>query len=748
MQQAPSLRIQELMSGALRHHQAGRLADAEQLYRQVLQLNPQQADALHFLGVLNHQVGRNDLAVELIGKAIAQNDRMPAFHNNLGNALKAQGQLDAAVSSYRRALTLKPDYPEAHYNLGITLQAQGQLEAAANSYRRTLALKPNHAEAHNNLGNALRAQGLLEEAAIAYRHALASKPSHVEAHTNLGNLFKARGQLEQALASYQQALALQPDLAEAHNNVGLVLLEQNELEKAVAAFGHALRCKPDYAEAHYNLGNALQQQGKADEAEGAYTRALALKPDYAEARLGLAIATIPVFVDTESESQDVGAKFTRSLDELAAWDCAHPGLLGRSVGTTQPFFLAYRPADATSSLVRYGNLVCAAAATHWLPDGHGDSQVRDRIRMVVVSGQVRRQHPVWDVVLRGLLAHLDRRRFEVLLYHTGPVVDDETEWAKAHVDRFVQGPLPTQGWLAEFSRDQPDVVFYPEVGMDPATCALAALRLAPLQIAGWGHPITTGLPTLDLFVSGELLEGQGAEQHYRERLIRLPGTGVCTELAALPAQSWQGPVANTDVVRFTLCHQPIKFDPADDLLLTRIAKAVGPCEFWLAAPNKLAWTGARLHGRLAAAFRAAGLDPDTHLRVLPWLPRNQFAGFLDAVDIYLDCPGFSGYTTAWQAVHRGIPIISLEGTFLRQRLAAGLLRQIGITDGIASSHDHYVEIAVSWAQECRRAGRLAQRRELIRQAAPKADGNLSSVTAFENAILEHLPRMAGASSLA
>src|SRR5262249_49853371 len=143
---------------------------------------------------------------------------------------------------------------------------------------------------------------------------------------------------------------------------------------------------------------------------------------------------------------------------------------------------------------------------------------RDRIRIAVVSGQVRR-HPVWEMILRGFIANLDRRRFEVMLYHTGSVTDDETSWAREQVAHFVQGPRSVRYWLAELRREQPDVIFYPEVGMDPATCALAALRLAPLQLAGWGHPVTTGLPSIDGFVSGELLEGPLADAHYREKLI-------------------------------------------------------------------------------------------------------------------------------------------------------------------------------------------------------------------------------------
>jgi predicted O-linked N-acetylglucosamine transferase (SPINDLY family) len=295
-----------------------------------------------------------------------------------------------------------------------------------------------------------------------------------------------------------------------------------------------------------------------------------------------------------------------------------------------------------------------------------------------------------------------------------------------------------RAWLDEAAQDRPDVMFYPELGMDPATCALAALRLAPLQVAGWGHPVTTGLPSIDLFMSGELLEGTGAERHYREKLIRLPGTGVCTDSAPVQSRPWDGPARQGNCVRFALCQQPIKFDPADDVLLTRVAKAVGPSEFWLAAPRKLNWATAKLRNRLAAAFSAEGLDPDAYLRVMPWLPHDQFADFLDDMDVFLDCPAFSGYTTAWQAIHRGIPIVTLEGEFLRQRLAAGLLRQIGLTDGIAATAGEYVQLAVLSAQESQDSGQRAMRRESIRQAAPQADGNRAAVSAFEQALLEAL----------
>jgi tetratricopeptide (TPR) repeat protein len=220
----------ELLGAGLKHQQEGRFADAEACYRQVLGLEPDQADALHLLGVLAHQVGRQDLAVELIGRAIKRDGQNPIYFSNLGVVLKDQGKLDEAMTAYRQAIRLKPDYAEAHSNLGYALWDQGKLEEAVVVCRQAIRCNPELAEAHSNLGIALKGQGKLDEAVVACRQAIRIKPDFADAYSNLGIVLKDQGKLQEAIAACRQAIRFRPDFADAHWNESLLSLLTGDFE--------------------------------------------------------------------------------------------------------------------------------------------------------------------------------------------------------------------------------------------------------------------------------------------------------------------------------------------------------------------------------------------------------------------------------------------------------------------------------------------------------------------------------------
>jgi tetratricopeptide (TPR) repeat protein len=223
--------IVALFAEAVRHHQSGRLARAEAIYRQILAIDGNHVDSLHFLGLIARQIGRNDVAINLIERAIALDGANPEFHNNIGGAYHILGELDKAISHYRRALALNPDFVEAHLNLGKALYVQGELNEAIRQYRRVISIRTDHAEAYNNLASALYECGKYDEAIVHYHRALALEPDNAEVFHNLGLVVRAQGHLDEAVAHYRQAVALQPDLALAHTNIAQALLLSGRFEE-------------------------------------------------------------------------------------------------------------------------------------------------------------------------------------------------------------------------------------------------------------------------------------------------------------------------------------------------------------------------------------------------------------------------------------------------------------------------------------------------------------------------------------
>jgi tetratricopeptide (TPR) repeat protein len=314
--------IADVLALALRCHQAGDLRQAEHYYRQILQADPGHADALHLLGMIAYQEGRPADALDLIRRALAVNPAHPLYHCNAGLAYQALGRLDAAEAAYRQALALKPDHVAALNNLGAVHKAQGKWAEAEACLRQALHLQPGHVGAHYNLADVIRSQGRYEEAAAGYRHTLQLNPGHVYAHFGLGEALRRLGRFAEAEACYREvvrlqpqfalghnslgtalwqqgrfaeaadcyraALRLDPHLVEAPNNLGCALKDLGRLDEAAACFRQALQMNPGFPPAHRNLGNALKTQGRLDEALSCYDKSLQLDPNYPEGHVGRA----------------------------------------------------------------------------------------------------------------------------------------------------------------------------------------------------------------------------------------------------------------------------------------------------------------------------------------------------------------------------------------------------------------------------------------------------------------------------
>jgi len=282
--------VSATMEAAVHHYGAGNLERAEQMYRLVLETEPDHPAALHSLGVVAYQAGRYDEAVELIGRAITVNPKIPEFYNSIGVAFESLGKFEQAIGAYQQAISLKPDYAEAYHNMAIVLQSQGNYACAAEKCGCAISLKPDYARAYNTMGFVLQMQGDIAGAAENYRKAIHFKPDFAEAYNHLGVVLSKQENFDEAIDSYRRALAIIPDYAEVYNNLSIALKARGRLDEAIEHCRQALALEPEFAEAHFNLGNAMKDQGRYDEAMENYRHALKIDPDYAEVYSNLAIA--------------------------------------------------------------------------------------------------------------------------------------------------------------------------------------------------------------------------------------------------------------------------------------------------------------------------------------------------------------------------------------------------------------------------------------------------------------------------
>lgn len=267
--------IESFLQQAVELHQQGRLQPAQALYRQVLDLNPRQFDALHLLGVIARQQGDHASAIALISQAIEIDAQQPKAHANLGVALLDAGRAEQALASHDRAIALQPAYAMAWSNRGNALRKLGRLDDALLSYQRALEIDPRYAEAHCNRAIVLQDQARYLEALGAAEDALHLKDRHADAWFARGNALHCLRLLPEAVESFDRAIHLRPQWAEAYSAQGASLLRLQQFEAALDSYDQALKHKPEHALAHYHRGNALRAMGRDDEAIAAYRAALA-----------------------------------------------------------------------------------------------------------------------------------------------------------------------------------------------------------------------------------------------------------------------------------------------------------------------------------------------------------------------------------------------------------------------------------------------------------------------------------------
>jgi predicted O-linked N-acetylglucosamine transferase (SPINDLY family) len=657
----------------------------------------------------------------------------PLFTEGLEH-LKA-GNARPALESFQQALALAPDDAAGLYNAGVACYALHRMPCAVDYFRKAVKQAPTLVEAHFNLGQACQALGLHTQALAAFGAALDLNPRYADAAFQLGRIYQALGERQQARAHYQRVLKTNPRHAEALNNLGVIYRDADQIDQALSCFREALSVKPTFAEVHYNMGTASQKKGEYLEGRRFYQKALEVDPGYEPARW-LYLLTLPMIYDREDEIGHYRAQFERNLTQLIETTPLQRSAQKRSAlsgaGSSTNFFLQYQGCNDLELQKKYGGLVHAVMAAnypHWtrakaMPPLPKSGTIRIGYLSSLMYG-----HTI-GIYLLGWLENHSRSEFEIYCYHVGNKCDALTSRLEQIAHHFHYIPGNVEAAAKQVESDGLHILVHTDVGMNPITLQLAAMKLAPVQCKGWGHPVTTGLPTIDYYLSSDLMEPDDAEAHYSEQLIRLPNLALCYAPPDLPDTPRLRPFFGISPDRFVfLTTQSLfKYLPQYDDIYPRIAQQAPNVQFVFIKHDSDGVTD-RFHKRLSRAFQQYRLDSERFCRFVPRMNHADFLSLNLCADALLDTFDWSGGKTTLEALHCGLPAITCPGGLMRGRHTFAMLSLIDLTETIAKDKADYCRIAVRLAND---KSHYRQIKERVMQNAPRLYYDRGCIAALED----------------
>jgi len=645
--------VKEILEKGLELQQAGNHAAAEEVFRQVLEREPEQPDAFHMLGLTLHAQGRFVEAAAAIDKAIAILPNQAMFHTHAGVVAAALGTIGPAVEYYKMAIKCDPNYTDAYNNFGVLLDAIGQYDEALQILDQGLARNSNAAKLFANRGKVLMRLGHIVASQLSYEKALAINPSLAEVHNNLGNLLKRQGQYAQAIESFKRALEL----------------------------------RPDFIEASYNKALALAAAGSIDEADQTLEVLIYKRPEprFLIARAGL----MPVIPKSVADIAAWRQRFEEGFGLLIEKRISLPG--DPLEVPVMNFHFAYHGENDRRVMEKQSTFwqkacpsLCFTAAHCQQPSKTGSGK-----RRVGLFSRYLRSHAVGFTV-EGLLAGLRTDEFELVLITLSGDEDDVWNTLASQANNVLILPHDLTIARKKIELVQLDILIYADIGMDPFSYFMAHARLAPVQCVLWGHPVTSGLPQMDYYLSNDSAEPDDAANHYTETLIRLGGMPTCYRRPSMNERTCRSNYGISDDGSLYLCPQSLfKIHPDMDAALAKILQGDPTGQLVIFHGNAKIWTE-KLLRRWMPLFGEA----ISRVVVLERVGWQEFLNIMSLADVMLDTWPFGGGNTNYQGFSAGLPIVTFPGKFLRGRAAMALYQHMKINDCIACSPEEYVEIAI------------------------------------------------------
>ncbi len=667
--------IDAKLKEAVQAHREGRIEDAERLYRDILNGNPQEPFSLHYLGVILHRRGDYAVAADLIRRSLSIAP-VPEAMNNLGLVLGAMDQFEEAEGLFRRALALAPGNAETHNNLGNALTCLNKNDEAASEILEAIRLKPDFVLAHYNLGVALTRQGKIADALEAFKKSAALMPNFAEAYCSMGLNYMALGKREEAIEAYRKAIDIKPDFYEAYNNLGQPLCELRRLDEAVEAYKKAVSLKPDYIGATGNLATVLRKQGLLAEALRAYEEGFARAPK-----------------DEKAEIEIINLR--RQICEWKNYEADRKRLVELR-DQVEPFiFLNFSssPAEQQACTQKWvSRMQVVPEFSHTRPRQPG------RIRVGYLSSDFRSHATAF--LMAELFERHDRSKFETFAYSFG--FDDGSDMRQRLIkgfDRFADVfPLTNQEIAQRIYDDQIDILIDLKGFTGDSRTGVMAFRPAPIQVAHVGYPGTMGAKFIDYMIADPFVAPAEHQRFFDEKIVHLPYSyqpnDSKREISSRTITKSECRLPENGFV-FCSFNGSYKITPDIFGVWMRLLKAVPGSVLWLLS------TASATESNLRREAAARGVEPERLIfaegLTLPFhLARHRLA------DLFLDTLPICAHTTASDALWAGLPVLTCVGGAFVGRVAGSLLNTMGLPELISYSLAEYEMKAMELAHNPRK----------------------------------------------
>ena len=660
-----------------------RPAEALQRFSEAVKLNPSAAETWNYRGATSHDLNHFEEAIADFDKAIALNSRYADAFQNKGKSLLALKRGAEALTAFDRALAINSSLTEAWLGRGHACGALGHFEEALSAYDHALALNPNLAEAWLGRGHVFAQLQKYGDALVAYDRAVALKPYLAEPWLVRGLVLSIFGNRQAALSGFDRALALDPNLGEASIGRGNIFLQLQQYDNALAAYDRALALNANFAEAWFGRADTFLHLRDYEKALTAFDRALTLKPDieFAKgARLHVKLS-LSDWANLEAEV----------LDLVAIVRAKKPAI--------SPFLFMGISSSAADQLT------CVTSNLSDRPlfpvVWRGEIYSHDRIRIGYFSADFR-THPVAQL-MAGVFEHHDNTRFDTTAFAYGP--DDASELRnriKSTVENFIDVRGMTDDEIAEIIRRREIDVLVDLTGLTLHNrSSVLSRRVAPVQVNFLGYPGTLGPDWIDYIIADPTIIPEDHFRFYSERVVWLPDTYQPNSYQAddnrrgIPKCSLTRAECNLPESAFVFCsfNNTYKITPAMFDLWMRLLKAIPGSVLWLSQTNSTA------EGNLGKEAELRGVSPERIL-FAPRLPEmSDHLARQRQADLFLDTLPYNAHTTASDALWAGLPVLTCLGETFAGRVAASLLKAIGLPELITTSLEDYEALALKLARE-------------------------------------------------